>query len=435
MLDLSLTNMFKRLLTGENVNDSWENIKSCLLNACDKICVWTKGAPWHRETWWWDDTVNNQSNLNVSFGMEKWHKKQRRIPGTKKKSKISCMLCKKFRDLNSTEQHNLIFKMAHKMKVDNKDIIGEKCVKDQEGSMAFDNNSKAKIWQRNYSNLLNVEFWWNHDDLSNEPALHDPPVFTTEGMICKAISQTKKGKATGPSGVALEIILASQQHIPPHLTKLANNIVTEGKIPNDWNLSYIINCFKGNDDPLVTGNYYKLKLLDHIMKIVELVIESIISSSLNINKMQYDFIPVEDTMNAIFFFWQVHKKHCRKHKPLYFAFVNLKKIFNRVARKVICWATQKLGIKERKVKFVQAMYADAASSVCKNSTFSEKFGVKLGVLQGSILSPLLFVIVNCRRGCPWQLFGRFGYNGSILRWITESVLYLERQFWFKKTPG
>ena len=38
------------------------------------------------------------------------------------------------------------------------------------------------------------------------------------------------------------------------------------------------------------------------MKIVELVIESIISSSLNINKMQYDFMPVEDTMNAIFFF-------------------------------------------------------------------------------------------------------------------------------------
>ena len=44
---------------GENVNDSWEEIKSCLLNACDKICVWTKGAPWHKETWWWDDTVNN----------------------------------------------------------------------------------------------------------------------------------------------------------------------------------------------------------------------------------------------------------------------------------------------------------------------------------------------------------------------------------------
>ena len=170
--------------------------------------------------------------------------------------------------------------------------------------MAFDNNSKGKMWRRNYSNLLNVEFWSNHDDLPNEPALHGPPVFITERMICKAIFQTKKGKATGPSGVALE---TSQQHITPHLTKLANSIVTEGKIPKDWNLTYIINCFIGNDDPLVTGNYYKLKLLDHIMKIVERVIESIISSSLNINKMQYVFMPVDGTMDAIFFLWQMHK--------------------------------------------------------------------------------------------------------------------------------
>ena len=50
----------------------------------------------------------------------------------------------------------------------------------------------------------------------------------------------KKGKATGPSGVALEMILASQQHIMPHLTKLAYNTVTEGQIPGDWNLSHII---------------------------------------------------------------------------------------------------------------------------------------------------------------------------------------------------
>ena len=90
--------------------------------------------------------------------MEKGNKKQRRISGAKKKRKISCMFFKKFGDLNSTEQHNLIFNMALKIKVDNKDIIGEKCVKDQEESMAFGSNLKAKIWQRNYSNLLNVEF-------------------------------------------------------------------------------------------------------------------------------------------------------------------------------------------------------------------------------------------------------------------------------------
>ena len=38
----------------------------------------------------------------------------------------------------------------------------------------------------------------------------------------------KTGKATGPSGVELEMIIALQQQIMLHSTKLANNIVAEG---------------------------------------------------------------------------------------------------------------------------------------------------------------------------------------------------------------
>ena len=75
--------------------------------------------------------------------------------------------------------------------------------------MALNDNSKAKTWQAHYSNLLNVEFPWNHHDLPSEPAVNGPPIFITEEMVCKAIFQVKKEKATGPSGVALEMILAS----------------------------------------------------------------------------------------------------------------------------------------------------------------------------------------------------------------------------------
>ena len=44
-----------------------------------------------------------------------------------------------------------------------------------------------------------------------------------------------------------------------------------------------------------------------------------------------------------------------------------------------------------------------------NNTYSDEFGVKVGVHQGSVLSPLLFVIVlealSCefRTGTPWEL--------------------------------
>ena len=70
---------------------------------------------------------------------------------------------------------------------------------------------------------------------------------------------------------------------------------------------------------------------------------------------------------------------------------------------------RKLGIEKWIIRLVQAMYADATSSVRINNTFSKKFGVKVGVHQGSVLSPLLFVIVmealsqDCQHGCPWEL--------------------------------
>ena len=71
---------------------------------------------------------------------------------------------------------------------------------------------------------------------------------------------------------------------------------------------------------------------------------------------------------------------------------------------------RKLGIEEWLVKLVQAMYSNVKSQVRVNGTYSEPFEVKVGVHQGSVLSPLLFIIVlealslEFRTGCPWELF-------------------------------
>ena len=59
--------------------------------------------------------------------------------------------------------------------------------------------------------------------------------------------------------------------------------------------------------------------------------------------------------------------------------------------------------------FVQAMYKNNRSRVRVNDTYTDDFEVKVGVHQGSVLSPLLFVIVlealsyEFQTGCPWEL--------------------------------
>ena len=74
-----------------------------------------------------------------------------------------------------------------------------------------------------------------------------------------------------------------------------------------------------------------------------------------------------------------------------------------------CYLVHKLGIDEWLVRLVQSMYKDVRSRVRVGDGYSEEFGVGVGVHQGSVLSPLLFIIVlealsrEFRTGCPWEL--------------------------------
>ena len=114
---------------------------------------------------------------------------------------------------------------------------------------------------------------------------------------------------------------------------------------------------------------------------------------MKIDEMQFGFMPGKSTTEAIFMVRQLQEKYLANHKKLYFAFVVLEKAFDRVPRDVIWWAMRKLGVEEWIVRVVQAMYANARSRVRVNGTFSDGFEVKVGVHQGSVLSPLLFVMV------------------------------------------
>ena len=129
------------------------------------------------------------------------------------------------------------------------------------------------------------------------------------------------------------------------LTELCNQVVREGAIPREWELSTLILIFKGKGDPMECGSYRAVKLLEHGMKVPEGVLEKRLRQKVKIDDMQFGFVPGKGTVDVIFMVRQLQEKFLEKRKDLFFAFVDLEKAFDRVPREVVRWALRQLGVK------------------------------------------------------------------------------------------
>ena len=134
---------------------------------------------------------------------------------TKKAAKTAVYYAKKdaqtekFSSINNNSDKNRIFKMAKRLKRDNVDVVGETCARNDDGKLTLSIDDKLKAWQSHYQKLLNVEFPWNAENLSEEAPVEGPAIKITSEMVSKAISKMKSGKAAGPSGIIIEMIKAA----------------------------------------------------------------------------------------------------------------------------------------------------------------------------------------------------------------------------------
>ena len=60
-----------------------------------------------------------------------------------------------------------IFRLVNQMRKENVDVIGDKPVKNDAGEMSMSEEAKQNAWAEHYERLLDVEFDWDPDHLSN----------------------------------------------------------------------------------------------------------------------------------------------------------------------------------------------------------------------------------------------------------------------------
>ena len=148
-----------------------------------------------------------------------------------------------------------IFCLENRMRRENVDVVDDKPVRNDAGKMSLSEEAKQKVCLELYERLLNVEFEWDPEHLSDEPSLKGPLILITIDMVKKAISKMKSDKAAGPSGVVVEMIRAAGDTGATIIPDLAIAIIRDEMVPADREQSFVVCLYKGKGDAPDRENY------------------------------------------------------------------------------------------------------------------------------------------------------------------------------------
>ena len=165
-----------------------------------------------------------------------------------------------------------VFKIAKQMKVEHFDVVGNKCIKNDKGKLALTDAKKYLAWKEHYERFLNEEFPWRKESLVLEDPVFGPQPQIDRESIKSALAKMKKGKEPGTC-VVTEMLLAFGGAGLDMMTSLFNCILKEKRIHIEWDTSIIVNSFKQKGEAAERGSYRGLKLLEHMMKMFERIIE------------------------------------------------------------------------------------------------------------------------------------------------------------------
>ena len=71
----------------------------------------------------------------------------------------------------------------------------------------------------------------------------------------------------------MEMIVASGENGVKVMMELCQRVLDGRGMPDEWKTSVIVPFFKGKSDVISCGSYRGMKLPEHAMKIVEIVLE------------------------------------------------------------------------------------------------------------------------------------------------------------------
>ena len=207
----------------------------------------------------------------------------------------------------------------------------------------------------------------------------------------------KVGKASGLDNIPVRLLKDSAVIIAKHLARIINASLQQGKVPSAWKCAGVIPLFK-KGSALNMDNYRPISVLPVISKLLEREVHNQLTKYLREHKIlspyQYGFRKLHSTDSefATLAFADTIRRNIDNGLMTGAVFLDFKKAFDSVDHSLLLDKLYNLGILDREHEWFANYLNGRKQIVDYHGMLSATKSVDVGVPQGSILGPFLFVL-------------------------------------------
>jgi hypothetical protein len=197
-------------------------------------------------------------------------------------------------------------------------------------------------------------------------------------------------------------------------------------VPMQWREAVMFVLYKGSGDPCDANNHRAIALTSCFGKLCERLLLRRLLWWLKNSRLwmlpQFGFRKGSSCLHAIFLLRTLTTDILHSTgRPVFVAFVDLRKAFPSLGRDALFRRMLSLGIPYPLVAAVQSFYLANVARLRVDDTVTRDFFVAVGVLEGSVLSPCLFGILF---SVVWDLFVTSDFPTPNLRLYKCNDLWL-----------
>ena len=172
-------------------------------------------------------------------------------------------------------------------------------------TFVFSEKDRKRVRKEHMKKVINKENAW--DQKTDIGIVKGPVEEASLKEITSVMKKMKLGKASGLSEVSMEMINASGKVGIDVMMKLCQGVLDGKGLLKDWKASVLVPIYKGKD---VTNcrAYSGMKLLEHGIKIIERVLEKRIRALVEVDDLQFGFMPGREMTDALFSVRRMHEE-------------------------------------------------------------------------------------------------------------------------------